>query len=176
MKYGRIVVNYRPEKSDPNRVRLTVGGDHINYPGNCSMPTADILTVKMLLNSVISTKGAKFMSIDIKNFYLNTPMARYEYMRLKIAELPQDFIDEYKLHDKTAKYGYVYLEIQKGVYGLPQAGILTQKILEKLLNVKGYRQRGIYPGFGSMTGAQLRLSYVSTLLRSNTCTSNTQTT
>ena len=41
------------------------------------------------------------MSVDIKKFYLNTPMARYEYMRLKIAELPQDFIDEYKLHDKT---------------------------------------------------------------------------
>ena len=94
MAYGRIVVNYRPEKSDTNRVRLTVGGDCINYPGDCGMPTADILTVKLLLKSVISTKGAKFMSINIKNFYLNTPMARYEYMRLKIAELPQDFIDE----------------------------------------------------------------------------------
>ena len=43
--YGRIMVNYRPKKSDPNRVRLTVGGDHINYPGNCSTPTADMLTV-----------------------------------------------------------------------------------------------------------------------------------
>ena len=142
------MVNYRPEKSDPNRVRLTVGGDHINYPGNCGTPTADMLTVKMLLNSIISTKGAKFMSIDIKNFYLNTPMARYKYMRLKIVELPQDFIDEYKLHDKTTKYGYLYLEIPRGMYGLPQAGILAQKILEKKkLNAKGYRQSGICPGF-----------------------------
>ena len=115
--YGRIAVNYRPEKSDPNRVRITFGGDHINYPGDCGTPTADILTVKMLLNSVISTKGAKFMSIDIKNFYLNTPVARYEYMRLKIAELPQNFIDEYKLQDKKTKDGYMYLEIQKGMYG-----------------------------------------------------------
>ena len=65
--YGRIVVSYRPEKSDPNRVRLTVGGDRINYLGDCGTPTADMLTVKLLLNSVISTKGAKFMSIDIKN-------------------------------------------------------------------------------------------------------------
>ena len=71
------------------------------------------------------------MSIGIKNFYLNTPMARCEYMHLKIAELPQDFIDEYKLHDKTTKDGYVYLEIRKGMYGLPQAGILAQKLLEK---------------------------------------------
>ena len=131
MTYGRIVVNYRPEKSDPNRVRLTVGGNCINYPGDCGTPTADMLTVKLLLNSFISTKGAKFMSIDIKNFYLDTPMARYNYMRLKISDLPQDFIDEYKLHDKTKKDGYVYLEIHKGMYGLLQAGILAQKLLEK---------------------------------------------
>ena len=87
------------------------------------------------------------MAIDIKNFYLNTPMARYEYMRLKILELPQDFIDEYKLHDKTTKDGYVYLEIRKGMYGLPQAGILAEKLLEKRLNAKGYRQSDICPGF-----------------------------
>ena len=147
MTYGRIVVKYHPKKSDSNRVRLTVGGDRINYPGDCSTPTADILTVKLLLNSVISTKGAKFMSINIKNFYLNTQMARYEYMRLKIAELPQDFINEYKLHDKKTKDGYVYLEILKGMYGLHQARILAQKLLEKRLNVKGYRQSGIRPGF-----------------------------
>ena len=70
--YGHTVVNYRPEKNDPNRVRLTVGVDRMNYPGDCGTPTADMLTVKLLLNSVMSTKGAKFMSIDIKNFYLNT--------------------------------------------------------------------------------------------------------
>ena len=133
------MVKYRPEKSDPNRVRLTVGGDHINYPGDCGTPTADMLAVKLLLNSAISTKGVKFISIEIQNLYLNTPMARYEYMRLKIAELPQDFIDEYKLHYKATKDGYVYLEIRKGIYGLPQAGILVQKLLEKRLNAKGYR-------------------------------------
>ena len=84
--YGRIVVNYCPENSDPNRFRLTVGGNHINYPSDCGTPTADVLTVKLLLNSVISAKGANFMSIVIKNFYLNTPMSRYEYLRMKIVE------------------------------------------------------------------------------------------
>ena len=105
--YGRIVVNYRPKKSNPNRVRLTVGGDRINYPGDCGTPTYDMMKVKLLINSIISTNGVKFMSIDIKDFYLNTPMARYEYMRLKIAELPPDFIDEYKLQNKETKDGYV---------------------------------------------------------------------
>ena len=87
------------------------------------------------------------MSINIKNFYLNTPMERYEYMRLKIAELPQDFIDEYKLQDNKTKDGCVYLKNRKGMYGLPQAVILAQKLLEKRLNEKGYRQSGICPGF-----------------------------
>ena len=106
-----------------------------------------MLTVKLPQNRVISTKVAKFMSIDIKDFYLNTPMSRYEYMRLKIAELPQNLIDEYRLQKKETKDGYVYLEIRKGMYGLPQAGILVQKLLKKRLNVKGYRKSEICPGF-----------------------------
>ena len=50
-----------PEESNSNQVRLTVVSDRINYPGNCGTPTADMLTVKLLLSSVISNKGAKFM-------------------------------------------------------------------------------------------------------------------
>ena len=81
--YGRIVTAYRPDKKEPNRTRLTIGGDQINYPHDCGTPTADLLTVKHLLNSTISTPGAKFMTLDIKDFYLNTPLKRYEYLRLK---------------------------------------------------------------------------------------------
>ena len=124
-----------------------MGGDRINYPGDCGTPTADMLTVKLLLNSVISTKNARFMTIDIKDFYLNTPMTRYEYMRLKLSKLPPDFIEEYKLNNKATKDGYVYLEIRGGMYGLPQAGILAQELLEKRLNAKGYHQSKITPGF-----------------------------
>ena len=74
--YGRVVVNYRPEKDDPYRTRLTVGGDRVNCPDDCGTPTADLLMVKLLLNSVVSTLNAKFMTINIKDFYLNTPMSR----------------------------------------------------------------------------------------------------
>ena len=77
-------------KFDPYQTRLTVGGDLIAYPGECGTPTLDLLTVKLLLNSVFSTLGAKFMTIDIEDFYLNTPMTRYEYMRLKLCNIPED--------------------------------------------------------------------------------------
>ena len=63
--------NARPPKAEPNRTRLAVGGDRINYPEDCGTSTADMFLVKLLLNSVISTKGARFMTGDINNFYLN---------------------------------------------------------------------------------------------------------
>ena len=80
--YGKINCDFKATKEEKNRTRLTVGGDRINYPGDCGTPTADLLTVKLLLNSVVSTAGAEFMTLDIKNFYLCTPLERYEYLRM----------------------------------------------------------------------------------------------
>ncbi len=74
--YGRIICTYRSEKKDPYRTRITMGENLINYPDNCGTPTADLLTVKLMFNSVISTPNVKFMTIDIKDFYLMMPMDR----------------------------------------------------------------------------------------------------
>ncbi|KAL7551824.1 hypothetical protein ACHAWF_015016 [Thalassiosira exigua] len=144
--YVRIVCNERPEKADPNRVRITVGGNRINYPGDCGTPTADLLTVKLLFNSVISTEGAKFMTMDISNFYLNTPLKRKEYVRMKLDNFPSDVIDHYNLKAKATKDGFVFVAVKRGMYGLPQAGILAQELLEKRLAKHGYHQSKITPG------------------------------
>jgi hypothetical protein len=74
MTYAQIVVDYRPQKSDPNRVRITVGGNLITYPGEVTTRTADMVTSKVLWNSVLSTPGTKYCCADVKNFYLETPM------------------------------------------------------------------------------------------------------
>ena len=68
--YARIVVDYRPQKQDPYRVRVTVGGNLLNVPGDLSTRTAEMTTSKLLFNSVISTPDARFACIDIKNMYL----------------------------------------------------------------------------------------------------------
>jgi hypothetical protein len=60
-------------------------------------PTADMTLVKILLNSVISTKGEKCVMLDLKDFYLNTPMKRYEYMHLKLSDIPEEIMQEYNL-------------------------------------------------------------------------------
>ena len=145
--YGLITCLIRPEKiEEPNRTRLVAGGDRVHYPFDAGTPTADLLTVKLLINSIISTPGARFFTMDIKNFYLCTPMERYEYMRLKLSDMPDDVIAHYKLRDIATPDGYVYCEIRQGMYGLPQAGIIAQELLAKRLKEHGYSQSETTPG------------------------------
>ncbi len=90
---------------------MVAGGDRVHYPGNASTPTINLLTIKILINRIISTAGAKFMTMDIKDFYLNNPMVRYKYMQLRIADMPEDVIEHYNLRDKATPNGYVYCKI-----------------------------------------------------------------
>jgi hypothetical protein len=122
--YGHVCINYHPEKADPNRTCLTVSGNCITYPGDCITPTIDLVTVKIHLSSVF-TKGAHYCTIDLKDFYLNTLMVRPEFMRMKLAELLKDFARIYKVHDLVNVNGFVSIKIQKGMYGIPQAGIFA---------------------------------------------------
>ena len=143
--YARICADFRPQKEDPFRVRITVGGDKVQYEGETYTPTADITTAKVLFNSVLSTPMAKFMNIDIKDFYLETPMDDPEYMWLPRWVFPQEFIDE---HDLESKFqgDRILVRINKGMYGLPQAGRLAYVQLVKHLRLHGYERAGYTPG------------------------------
>ncbi len=90
--------------------------------------------------------GAQYCTIKIINFYLNTPMERPEYMQMKLSKLPQEFVKLYKLANIAEDNGNVYIKVQKGMYGLPQSGILAQKLLEQQLNEYGYTQSPVTPG------------------------------
>eukprot|EP00956_Cyclotella_meneghiniana_P014612 scaffold21966_cov36-Cyclotella_meneghiniana.AAC.2 len=127
--YGSFTCSVRPEKADPNRTRFTAGGDKINYPGEVATPTAEMLVTKILFNSVFSTPGAKFMTMDISNFYLMTPLLRPEYIRVKLIDPPEEIIREYKLREKANKKGCIFLKVVKGI-----------------LNKHGYYQSKTIPG------------------------------
>ena len=61
--YLRVVAAEKPNKVGKRRIRCTMGGDKIHYDGPVGTPTADLTTtVKCLLNSVVSTPSAKFMT------------------------------------------------------------------------------------------------------------------
>ncbi len=77
--------------------------------------------------------------------YLKTPLDRFEYMKMPLSFFPQDIIDHYGLNNKALN-GYVYMEIYKGKYGLPQAGILANKLLKKRLAIHGYYKQPHTPG------------------------------
>jgi hypothetical protein len=107
--------------------------------------TVSLELLKLFLNSVLSQKGARFSSIDLKNFYLDTPMPKPEYICIKISDIPQDFIDKFKLkgldHD-----GWIYFKICQGCYGLPRAGILANNLLQSRLEVEGFYEAASTPG------------------------------
>ena len=132
--------DYRPLKSEPWRVRIIVGGDKLSYADDPGSPTASIVETKILINSVIShaKHGARFMSLDLKDYFLATPMAHPEYMKVPIRKFPQDIKDKYNLNSIVSTNGFVYIKIKKGMYGLKQAAMLAYKNLIKNLKLDGY--------------------------------------
>ncbi len=110
------------------------------------MPTANLTTAKLLINSTISMPDAIFHGINLANFYLNTPMPNPEYMHLRLDIIPEEISILYNLRELAMLDGWVYIEIHKSMYGLPQAGILANQLLEKGLAAKGYYQYQHTPG------------------------------
>ena len=160
--YCKFVCSIQEQKKETNRTRAVLGGNLVHFPGDVGTPTADMMLFKILLNSVVSTPNAKFMTIDISNFYLNTPMTRYEYVKMRLSDIPDEVIQEYKLHEsgKVTADGFVYVEVRKGMYGLPQAGILAQQLLEQCLNNEGYFQSTRVPGFWKHTWRPVQFTLV----------------
>ena len=83
--YARIVIDHWPQNDNPNRVQITVGGNLINYSFELTNHTTDMVSSKILWDSTISTKGARFAGANIKNMYLETPLDQYEYMKIPLS-------------------------------------------------------------------------------------------
>ena len=120
------------------KIRGTIGGDRINYPGPTTAHTAAMPLVKMLIHSVISD-NAQWIALDIKDFYLNTPLERPEYLRISAKYIPACTVTKHRL-DQFLHNNTVLFEVNKGMYGLPQAGLLAQQRLVTHLAVHGCNQ------------------------------------
>jgi hypothetical protein len=78
------------------------------------------------------------MNMDRKNYYLRTPLERYEYVRIPISMVPDKIMDEYNLHALVHNgYLYLYVEVREGMHGLQQAGILANVLLAKRIAKHG---------------------------------------
>ena len=117
--YANMVCDYRPLKNEKFRVRLTVGGDRLPYLDDATSPAASLLEAKLIINSTISqsSRNARFMTLDIKDFFLQSTMQNHEYMRIHSKYFTTELRQKYNLHEKIAKDGYVYCRIKKECTG-----------------------------------------------------------
>lgn len=105
----------------------------------------------MLLNSVISdsARGARFMTLDIKDFFLQTTMSEPEFMKIHSHYFSPELRQQYGLQNKIAHDDYIYCRIKKGMYGLKQAARLTYDDLVAHLSLYGYAPDKICPNIWS---------------------------
>jgi hypothetical protein len=138
--YANFICDERPLKEESMRVRITVGGNRLDYNYDAGSPAASILETKLTINSVISdaNQGARFMGADLKDFFLASPMKEPEYMRIHSRFFPPDVRKQYNIDSLIASDNYVYIRIKKGMYGLIQAATLAYKNLKKNLEPHGY--------------------------------------
>jgi hypothetical protein len=146
--YANFICNIRPQKTETHRVRMTAGGDKLDYPGDASSPTVSMLDAKIHINSTISDakNGARHLGLDIKNYYLGTPMEYFQYIRVPTSVIPQEVWDDPRYDIQVANDGYVYLEIRRGMYGLKEAGIIAFNQLVRKLAPSGYEPMPFTPG------------------------------
>jgi hypothetical protein len=107
--------------------------------------TADITTFRILIYSTLSTEDAAMMMMDIKNYYLGTPLPRFEYMKMLLSRFPEEIVLKYNLNALSVD-GWVYIEIRKGMYGLRQVGLLANQLMQTRLPPFGYYPARHTPG------------------------------
>ena len=123
--YAYVVCDYQPLKKMPYRCWLVVEGDKLPYASDSTAPVANLRESKILFNSTISQKTAKFMTIDISNFFLSSRMTNPEFMKIHCNDIPEDIHIKYNSTNYMDNNGYIYFKIIKGMYGLKQAVILA---------------------------------------------------
>ena len=131
----------------------------INFPGNVTTHPADLITAKLIFNSVLSIKKSKCMCADISNLFLNNPMYIYEYKKLPLDIIPEEIIQQYNLR-KLAHKGFVYMEIQKGMFGLPKVRKFSNNKLKLHLAKFVYKPAPITPGLWQNQTYSLQFSLV----------------
>jgi hypothetical protein len=141
--YGRIVASIRPRKQKRTArasplvaIASATLATQAHPPPSSPPPSASSTVPSQPI------AGASWLS----DFYLNTPLERYEYMRLPLTLIPDKIRQQYQLDDITTHDRWVYIEIRKGMYGLEQAGILANRRLTKNLATYGYYPMSRTPG------------------------------
>jgi len=173
--YTNIVLDHRPQKEDPNRIRITAGGNLIQYNDELSVRTADISTAKLHWNSVNSTPDARYMCLDLSLFYLLAALEYYEYMKIPLALFPKWIVEQYDLF-RHAKDGMVHIEMRRA------GGDYRKRVYLQIKNYVGSSHHAVITNAtirqdcGTMRRGRYRSRWWYTILALNTLERIMQTT
>ena len=83
-----VVCEVKPHKEDPNWTRVTAAGSQICYPGDVGTPTGSLDLVKLVINSVISCRNARFFCFDLKKLLPPNPDGEIQVCAHKTLRYP----------------------------------------------------------------------------------------
>ena len=137
--YASFICDHRPLKPEKWRTHLVIGGDKLPYYHDAGSPDANLIKTKLLLNSIIldTHQGARFLTLDLKDHFLASPMPNPVYMKIPSRYIPTEIMTKYNLQPKIQNH-YIYCKIKKGMYGLKQAALLAYNFLKHNLIPHGY--------------------------------------
>ena len=87
----RMVADFRPQKPDPHRIRITIGGSKKSVDYDIGTPTADLSTAKILINNTLSVRVAWWAGFDLMNMYLNKNLKYYDNLCVHTSQLQEEF-------------------------------------------------------------------------------------
>ena len=133
-------------KSIDRRVRGTAGGDRLSCNYNISSSVASLVTVKILLNAVVS-ENKLFATIDLTDFYLGADLPEPEYIKIYTdtyspSVLSQLGITDF-IHTDSSGKSFCYFAINKSMYGLKNAGRVSKDRLVKHLNSSNFFETNV---------------------------------
>ena len=131
--YTRLVVDLIPNKAVHERLRMCMGRDNMESVMETTTRTADLTTCKLHMNGVVSTPGARFAGGDVKDFYLNTPLKKKRYGKVRAKYIPEETVRKHDLEQYIEGDGWIHFEIGKGMYGILEAGRLANDLLRARL-------------------------------------------
>ena len=118
--YTILVVDLRPNKAVHERLGMCMGGDKIESLMDTTMRTSDLTTCKLHMNGMVLTPGARFVGGDVNYFYLNTPLKKKRYGKVREKYIPDNTIKKHNLKQYIEGDGWLHFEIGKGMYCIPQ--------------------------------------------------------
>ena len=133
--YVRVLYDIRPHKTETHRTRLTSRVNIIDYPGELSTPTSDLTTMKLHVNSTISDIKSIYIFMDVTYFYLKIGRYRRIHHDTDIHYTTR-ICGKYNFKGEF-RNEYIYVQVTKGVYGIPQSRQIAHDALVNHLEPYG---------------------------------------